>query len=220
MEGELSAVPGRVVDNPVGSVDNAAPLTLLGSAADLCVVCRRTRLRADNRTGICGYCQANGVPSPALQAPVPGPLVPELAPRSLARGGGGRLSITIARKRLRQHVLLERPWFNLNDLANVTRWRPKRRVDCAKGLRPCPFVGCRFHLFLEVTDAGSVQFNHPGVELEELVDTCALDVADRSPGDGVTLEAVAELLNLTRERVRQIEELGLVALRGRVQDPR
>ena len=40
--------------------------------------------------------------------------------------------------------------------------------------------------------------------------TCALDIADRG---GVTLEEVGEILNLTRERIRQVEVMGLEKLR-------
>lgn len=82
--------------------------------------------------------------------------------------------------------------------------RPKTRGDCAGGERPCPWVSCRYHLYLDAK-ARSIQFNHPDVDegdLDRLVETCALDVADRG---GVTLEVIARLLNLTRERVRQIE---------------
>jgi DNA-directed RNA polymerase sigma subunit (sigma70/sigma32) len=40
--------------------------------------------------------------------------------------------------------------------------------------------------------------------------TCALDVASRG---GVTLEEVGDILNLTRERIRQVEVMGLEKLR-------
>ncbi len=85
--------------------------------------------------------------------------------------------------------------------------RPKVRGDCADASRPCPFVSCRYHLYLDVNEeTGSIKFNFPQLEPWELKETCALDVADR---DGITLEKVAELLALTRERVRQIEALAL-----------
>lgn len=83
--------------------------------------------------------------------------------------------------------------------------RPRRRGDCEQGERPCPYLSCRYHLYLEVTEAGSLRIPHD-VELDELKETCALDVADAG---GVTLDAVGELLSISRERVRQVEELAL-----------
>jgi DNA-directed RNA polymerase sigma subunit (sigma70/sigma32) len=40
-------------------------------------------------------------------------------------------------------------------------------------------------------------------------DTCALDIAERG---GVTLEEVGAIMNLTRERIRQVEVSGLEKL--------
>jgi DNA-directed RNA polymerase sigma subunit (sigma70/sigma32) len=57
---------------------------------------------------------------------------------------------------------------------------------------------------------GSVKMNFPDKELWELSETCALDVADRA---GITLEEVGVIMNLTRERVRQLEMRGLSKLR-------
>jgi hypothetical protein len=78
--------------------------------------------------------------------------------------------------------------------------RPRTRGECIGGPRPCPFVGCRHHLYLEVNWAGGLKLNFPGLEVWEMADTCSLDVADR---DGVTLEEVGDHMNLTRERIRQ-----------------
>ncbi|MDE0881518.1 MAG: DNA-binding protein [Myxococcota bacterium] len=81
--------------------------------------------------------------------------------------------------------------------------RPADREDCRFGARPCLFVACRFHLYLDVNPrTGSIKFNFPGKEVHELEETCALDVAERG---GITLEEVGGLMNLTRERVRQLE---------------
>ena len=41
-------------------------------------------------------------------------------------------------------------------------------------------------------------------------ETCSLDVADKG---GITLEEVGEILNLTRERIRQVEVRGLLKLK-------
>jgi DNA-directed RNA polymerase sigma subunit (sigma70/sigma32) len=65
-----------------------------------------------------------------------------------------------------------------------------------------------------VTFAGSLMSNHPDQELEALEETCALDVADRG---GITLEKVGALMNLTRERVRQLETRLLLKLREGVE---
>jgi hypothetical protein len=99
--------------------------------------------------------------------------------------------------------------------------RPKTRADCIDGPRPCPFVSCKHHLYLDiVTDGGNgggprvsvprVKLAFPHLEVDELPETCSLDVADRG---GATLEQVGDLLNVTRERARQVEMHAL--LKGR-----
>ena len=81
--------------------------------------------------------------------------------------------------------------------------RPKTRAECVNGPRPCLFVSCKHHLYLDVNpETGSVKLNFPDKEVWELEDTCALDIAERG---GITLEEVGEILNLTRERIRQLE---------------
>ena len=88
--------------------------------------------------------------------------------------------------------------------------RPRTRAECRNMERPCPFVGCKHHLYLDVSPRGGIKFNFPDLEVWELEETCALDVADR-PG-GVTLEEVGAIMNLTRERIRQLEAIGLQRL--------
>ncbi len=89
--------------------------------------------------------------------------------------------------------------------------RPHSRCDCQSAQRPCLFVSCKHHLYLDVNqDTGSIKFNFPDKEVWEMKETCALDVADRG---GITLEEVGEILNLTRERIRQVEVKGLTKLR-------
>ncbi len=89
--------------------------------------------------------------------------------------------------------------------------RPQTRADCAEGERPCPFVSCKNHLYLDVNpNTGSIKLNFPDLEVWEMPDSCALDIADRG---GLTLEEVGEIVNLTRERVRQVEMRGLLKLK-------
>lgn len=89
--------------------------------------------------------------------------------------------------------------------------RPATRSDCVDGPRPCPFVGCRHHLYLEVDPrSGTIKLNRPDLQPWDMPESCSLDVAD----DGEqTLEIISRLLNLTRERVRQIEGRALRSTR-------
>lgn len=88
---------------------------------------------------------------------------------------------------------------------------PTSRAQCVNMPRPCLFVSCRHHLYLDVNEeTGSVKFNFPDKEVWELEETCALDAADRG---GITLEEVGLIMNLTRERIRQLELSGLEKLK-------
>lgn len=92
------------------------------------------------------------------------------------------------------------------------RRAPLRRSDCADGPRPCPFVSCRYHLFLDVSPrTGSIKLNFPDLAPWELTESCALDVADRG---AAPTETVGEAMNLTRERVRQVELVALAKLQA------
>lgn len=95
--------------------------------------------------------------------------------------------------------------------------RPTTRGQCEPGgalyARPCPYMGCQYHLWVELTADGGIQFPSTVLDADgELrpeawhVSSCALDVADRG---GSTLEVISVGLSLTRERVRQIERKGL-----------
>jgi hypothetical protein len=90
--------------------------------------------------------------------------------------------------------------------------KPKERAECANGERPCPFVSCKHHLYLDVSaKTGAIKLNFPDLEVWEMTETCALDVADRG---GTTLEEVGAIMNLTRERIRQVEVKGLAKLQA------
>jgi hypothetical protein len=91
--------------------------------------------------------------------------------------------------------------------------RPVTREDCRDAPRPCPWVACKHHLYLDINPrTGSIKINFPDLEPWELAHTCALDVADSG---GLTLEEIGVITNLTRERVRQVEVRGLLQLRAR-----
>jgi hypothetical protein len=90
------------------------------------------------------------------------------------------------------------------------RLRPRTRGDCASVPRPCPWAGCRYNLFLDVSKAGSIRLNWPGCDVDEMTESCALDVAERGPH---TLEEIGQLLKMTREGVRQLTAIGMRKVR-------
>jgi hypothetical protein len=116
-------------------------------------------------------------------------------------------SKTIAMKRLTREEL--RLGALLNPPVDIPR--PNSRGECLEEARPCPWVACKHHLYLDVNpETGSIKINFPDLEPWEMNETCALDVADRG---GITLEEVGEIMNLTRERIRQVEVRGLLKLK-------
>jgi hypothetical protein len=130
-------------------------------------------------------------------------------------GRAGR-SKTISRKEIARQARRQRV-FGLVDpeleavVQEIEAARPRSRADCAGGARPCMFVSCKHHLYVDVNPStGSIKLNFPDREVWELEETCALDVADRG---GITLDEVGRLMNFTRERTRQLETRGLVKLR-------
>lgn len=94
--------------------------------------------------------------------------------------------------------------------------RPQTRGDCVGGFRPCPFVGCRHHLFLEVSPAHSLcthgKTQVADVEaLAAMAETCSLDVADRG---GIRLDEAARMSGFkATDTARAIERRGLAMLR-------
>lgn len=132
-----------------------------------------------------------------------------ITPSGVARRKGRkglRRSKTLSSRRLSRDEIAE-----ANDIvSSLDHLRPHFREQCATGPRPCPWVSCKFHLYLDVNPAtGSIKLNFPDLEVWEMAETCALDVADRG---GITLEEVGAILNLTRERIRQVEVHGLEKL--------
>lgn len=104
--------------------------------------------------------------------------------------------------------------------------RPRTRAGCAvEGA--CPFVSCRHHLLLDVTDQGALHTigqraislrmksfqdwaENAATQVDMAKYTCSLDVAD----DGEhTLDEIGKILGVTRERVRQIENRAMEKLR-------
>lgn len=84
---------------------------------------------------------------------------------------------------------------------------------------PCPWIGCRLNLYAEVDDlTGALKVNFPDKEVWELTETCAIRVV-RQRG-ALSLEEVGKLINLTQERVSQIEEGGMAKAKPRMKAAR
>lgn len=135
-------------------------------------------------------------------APDPGPS------RRRGRSQGHGRAVTVSTRKISQQTLragrLMYPPVDDPD-------RPKTRGECREELRPCPYVSCKFHLYLDVNpETGSIKINFPDLEPWELTTTCSLDVADQG---GLTLDDVGKIMNLTRERIRQVEVRGLLKLK-------
>lgn len=131
--------------------------------------------------------------------------------RHRAFGGGSapRGSTTVGLKALKSWSKLEgRAYFDEDD--DIEEQRPKTRGECCDGPRPCPWVSCKYNLFLDVERTGSIKFNFRHLEPEEMVESCVLDIADKG---GVILNDVGRAMNVTRERIRQLEAAAIRKLK-------
>jgi len=88
--------------------------------------------------------------------------------------------------------------------------RPKVRLECPT-VRPCPFVGCRHNMYLEVNN----DLNQPRLTLpahepwdQDPERSCSLDIAN-SPH---TLDEIGAIFGVTRERARQIVQNALMKI--------
>jgi hypothetical protein len=88
--------------------------------------------------------------------------------------------------------------------------RPRTRGDCIDGPRPCPWVSCRHHLYLDVVDGGAIRLNFPNVDPGEMAESCSLDVADR---EAAPVDAVAVLVNTTEQGVLDTQRKAFARLR-------
>lgn len=131
-------------------------------------------------------------------------------------GDERRRSKTMSRKEMARELRRRRMLGQVDPeeealLGELAAGRPKMRSECISSPRPCVFVSCKYNLYLDVNpETGSVKVNFPDKEIWELEYTCALDVAEKG---GITLEEVGEIMNLTRERIRQVETRGLEKVR-------
>lgn len=74
--------------------------------------------------------------------------------------------------------------------------RPRTRGDCVDAPRPCPFVSCRHNLYLSISRKKTVRLAFPGLEPDEMRESCSLDVAERGEH---SLYDIAEIMGMTHE---------------------
>jgi hypothetical protein len=80
--------------------------------------------------------------------------------------------------------------------------RPKTRGDCRNVPRPCPWVSCRYNLFLDVAESGFLIMHHDSPETMPRGCSCALDVADKG---GLASSDIGKIVGVTRQLVSQVE---------------
>lgn len=107
---------------------------------------------------------------------------------------------------LRPHLIAKTKTSRAVSADNLTsigeHWRPKYRGECPVE-RPCPFVGCRYHTYLDFDEeSGSMKINFANYDPMDMRISCSLDIADMG---GTSSGTIAQQLNLSPERIRQIE---------------
>lgn len=98
--------------------------------------------------------------------------------------------------------------------------RPPTRGDCRYVPRPCPFVSCTKHLKYDerilADGRGSIlKDNFPEFDIADMEETCSSDVADDGPQEATR---IARLMNLTPQRVLQIQQVALLKMRRALED--
>lgn len=84
---------------------------------------------------------------------------------------------------------------------------PLTRAECVDAPRPCPYVSCRHHLYLEVSRrTGAIKLNFPGVDVLDMAESCSLDVADRGGADGTE---IGPMLGISRQGAASFEQVAL-----------
>lgn len=112
--------------------------------------------------------------------------------------------------------------------SSIDEVRPHTYGDClerdlgGEG-QPCPWVGCKHHLAVDVTPTGRLELHTPDATGEDIdwdailrsgTPTCSLRAAGV---DEVTLLEIGGLFGVSRERIRQIENKAITKLRGRAE---
>lgn len=156
-------------------------------------------------------------PSPAAPAPPPraAPKKKRAPPAKRQQGRG--FSRSLGTGPLTQAELVEARRIRRERLPVL----PASRAACAGVPRPCPFVSCRHHLYLDRTHGGAVKLLFPEREPWEMPAawSCSLDVAERLEHRGASLPQIGRALNVSMARAGQIQDEALAKLRDHPDGP-
>jgi len=87
--------------------------------------------------------------------------------------------------------------------------RPENRKDCPD-IRPCPYVGCKYNMYLDVTEAGGIREpDHEPWDVDPAF-SCILEIV---AAGARTFDEIAEIMGITRQRAQQIFAEGLEKVR-------
>lgn len=89
--------------------------------------------------------------------------------------------------------------------------RPRTWGECCERTDPCPWVSCRYHLGVDVTERGRLVLVHPAPD--EMAEPCALRIAHRGEH---TFGQVSKFVGVTRQRVEQLTNRAARRLRRAV----
>lgn len=78
--------------------------------------------------------------------------------------------------------------------------RPKTRGECADVPRPCPFVSCRYHLYLDIVRGQVIPSTDK--EPDEMEHSCSLDEADNE--EALSYGQIGALVGVSHARAQQI----------------
>jgi len=129
--------------------------------------------------------------------------------------GMGQARTESLERATKKKLALWRQEVSEEELLEVERSRPRTRGECGSVPRPCPYVGCKHNLYLEAHPrTGNLTYLNPSLAPEEVPPekSCVLDVADTNP-DGMSYDDIADVIGVSRERVRQLLEIAGSAMR-------
>jgi hypothetical protein len=94
--------------------------------------------------------------------------------------------------------------------------RPRQRADCQEAPRPCPWIGCKWHLCWERRDLRRLILSQAdpalvAARIMEMDESCVLDCAQAPRSD----REVGAVLKVTHQAVAQTCARGLAKLRGK-----